>query len=88
MLEAVARWDRRLDWGTTNAERFGSAVARRLGELADERLRQRYGLTRASDPARARDLPGDHAWAIIHAQLDAAPPPTEVMRAVASIESL
>ena len=45
----------------TNAERFGSTVARRLGELADERLRQRHGLTRASDPARARELLGDQA---------------------------
>jgi hypothetical protein len=88
MLEAVARWDRRLDWGTTNAERFGSAVARRLGELADERLRQRYGLTRASDPARARDLLGEQAWAIIHGHVDVSPPPAEVARAVASIETL
>jgi hypothetical protein len=88
MLEAVARWDRRLDWGTTNAERFGSAVARRLGELADERLRQRYGLTRASDPARARDLLGEQAWAIIHGYVDVSPPPAEVARAVASIETL
>ena len=88
MLEAVARWDRRLDWGTTNAERFGSAVARRLGELADERLRQRHGLTRASDPARARDLLGEQAWAIIHGHVDVSPPPAEVARAVASIETL
>jgi hypothetical protein len=51
-------------------------------------LRQRHGLTRASDPARARDLLGDHAWAIIHGYLDAAPPPADVVRAVASIESL
>jgi hypothetical protein len=88
MLEAIGRWDRRLDWGTTNAERFGSAVARRLGELADERLRQRYALTRRSDPARARDLLGEQTWAIIHGQVAEAPTPAAVALAVARIESL
>ena len=88
MLEAVGRWDRRLDWSTTNAERFGSAVSRRLGEVADERLRQRHGLTRTSDPARARELLGDHAWALIHGQFSVAPAAAEVARVAARIEAL
>jgi hypothetical protein len=37
-----------------------------LAELADERLRLRHGITRASDPRRARDLLGDPLWAALH----------------------
>jgi hypothetical protein len=88
MVEAIGRWDRRLDWGTTNAERFSSAVSRRLGELADERLRQRYALTRGSDPARARDLLGEQTWAIIHGQVTQTPTPATVALTIARIESL
>jgi len=58
MLAAVRHWDRRL----ADTDR-GLGVA--LGELADERLRQRHGLTRASDPARARALLGEPVWALL-----------------------
>jgi hypothetical protein len=33
-----------------------------LGELADERLRIHHGITRASDPRRARALLGEPLW--------------------------
>ena len=88
MLNAIGRWDRRLDWGTTTGERFTSAVARRIGEIADERLRQRHALTRDSDPARARELLGEDAWALIHGQVGGSPEPALVARAVARIEAL
>lgn len=88
MLNAIGRWDRRLDWGTTTGERFTAAVARRIGELADERLRQRHALTRASDPARAQELLGEDAWALIHGQVGGSPSPALVARAVARIEAL
>jgi hypothetical protein len=88
MLNAIGRWDRRLDWGTTTGERFTSAVGRRIGELADERLRQRHGLTRASDPARALELLGADAWALIHGQVGGSPQPALVARALARIEAL
>jgi hypothetical protein len=88
MLNAIGRWDRRLDWGATTGERFTSAVSRRIGEMADERLRQRHALTRESDPVRARELLGEEAWALVHGQVGGSPPPALVARAVARIEAL
>ena len=43
----------------------GSGAAM-LAELADERLRLRHGITRESDPRRARELLGDPLWAALH----------------------
>ena len=53
---AINGWERPLDWSSGNRERFTERILPRLGELADERLRQRHGLTRESDPARARAM--------------------------------
>jgi hypothetical protein len=58
VVAAVRRWDRRL--ASTDQE-----LSRSLGELADERLRQRHGITRASDPTRARALLGEPVWALL-----------------------
>jgi hypothetical protein len=65
VLAAVRHWDRRLADTGRGAGDPGLGVA--LGELADERLRQRHGLTRASDPARARALLGEAVWALLGA---------------------
>jgi hypothetical protein len=87
MLDAVHRWDRRLDWGVSAPERFGATVGGRLGELADERLRQHHGLTRASDPVRARQLLGDDLWAFIHDR-DRLPTPRQVGAALTRLEQM
>jgi hypothetical protein len=88
MLSAVHRWDRRLEWGTTGAQRFCSSVAPRLGELADERLRQRHGITRAVDPVRARRLLGEELWTLLHGRRDRVPTAREVAKALSRLESL
>ena len=62
---AVRRWESRLDWSQTDAGRFSRNVLPELAELADERLRQRHGITRASDPRRARDLLGEPLWQLL-----------------------
>ena len=36
-----------------------------LAELTDERLRLRHGITRASDPRRARELLGEPLWQLL-----------------------
>ena len=59
---AVRRWEQRLDWSQSDAERFSRNVLPVLAELTDERLRLRYGITRASDPRRARELVGEPLW--------------------------
>ena len=56
---AVRRWEQRLDWSQSDADRFSRNVLPVLAELTDERLRLRHGITRASDPRRARELAGD-----------------------------
>jgi hypothetical protein len=61
---AVRRWENRLQ-GPADAARFSRNVLPVLAELADERLRQRHGLTRASDPDRARELLGEPLWRLL-----------------------
>jgi hypothetical protein len=59
---AVRRWEQRLDWSQSDADRFSRNVLPVLAELTDERLRLRHGITRSSDPRRARELIGEPLW--------------------------
>ena len=61
---AINRWERPLELVLGNQRAVHRAVLPRLGELADERLRQRHGLTREADPARARALLGEPLWTV------------------------
>jgi hypothetical protein len=88
MLEAIRRWDRRLEWGSTSPERFAHAMAPRLRELVDGWLRQRYGLTMASDPAGARALLGEPAWAALHAPDGHMSTPEQIDQALRRLEAL
>jgi hypothetical protein len=88
MVAAVRRWDRRLDWGSTDPDRFNHTVPPRIGELVDERLRQRHSLTRTSDPARARALLGEEIWAFLHKPATHVPTPREIAAVVTQMEKL
>jgi hypothetical protein len=88
MVEAVRRWDRRLDWGAAAPERFRHTMTGRLGDLVDERLRQHHGFTRASDPTRARALVGEAVWRLIDGSDDRVPSPRDVYQLVQRMESL
>jgi hypothetical protein len=59
---AVRQWEQRLDWSRSDPDAFARNVSPVLGELADERLRLHHGITRASDPRRARELLGEPLW--------------------------
>lgn len=85
---AVRRWQTRLDWSATEHQRFQRRVPGLLGELVDERLRQHHGLTRATDPARARALCGAVLWSFLHDELTHLPTPREVAALVDTMESL
>ncbi|GAA2685428.1 MULTISPECIES: hypothetical protein [Actinoplanes] len=61
----VRRWERSLDKAHSDSDTYARNVLPVLGELADERLRLRHGLTRTSDPRRARELLGEQAWAVL-----------------------
>ncbi|MET8148970.1 hypothetical protein ACIBSW_32970 [Actinoplanes sp. NPDC049668] len=64
---AVRRWERQLDWSQSDAEAFSRNVLPVLAELADERLRLKHGITRSSDPRRARELLGEPLWEFLGA---------------------
>jgi hypothetical protein len=88
MLDAIQRWHRRLEWGVTAPERFDHTVRVPLGEIVDERLRQRHGFTRTSDPARARAVLGEPAWTLLNGPLNHVPRPREVAELVQRMETL
>ena len=56
----------RLDRAHADPDLYSRNVLPVLAELADERLRLRHGITRATDPRRARELLGDPMWAALH----------------------
>jgi hypothetical protein len=59
---AVRRWEQQLDWSQHEPDRFSRNVLPVFAELTDERLRLKHGITRASDPRRARELLGEPLW--------------------------
>jgi hypothetical protein len=63
---AVRRWERTLDRANADPDLYSRNVLPVLAEMADERLRLRHGITRASDPRRARELLGDPMWEALH----------------------
>jgi hypothetical protein len=87
-IYGVRTWEQRLDWAVSAPERFTMTVAGRLGELADERLRQRYGFTRADDPARAERLLGERLWILIHDEPQRVPSHRDVAAAIGALEQL
>lgn len=85
---AINGWERPLDWCAGNPQRFTERVLPRLGDLADERLRQRHGITRESDPARAHTLLGETLWTFLSTPSRRPPSPRELAAIVAELEKL
>jgi hypothetical protein len=88
LYSATASWDNRLTWTQRDASRFDTQVRPMLGELADERLRQRHGLTRATDPTRARALLGDPLWTFLATPVTRSPTPKHLAAVVSRLEEL
>jgi hypothetical protein len=88
VLAAMSRWDSRLAYAERDPQRFDSTVRPRLGEIADERLRQRHGLTRASDPRRAREIMGERLWTFLYSPLARTPNRRELAGVVDDMEKL
>jgi hypothetical protein len=85
---ALGRWVTRLSWSERDPQRFLSVVRPRLAELADERLRQRHGVSRAEDPVRARELMGERLWMFLFSPSASAPSPRELAVMVDEMEKL
>ena len=82
------RWEQRLDWSQSDADRFSRNVLPVLAELTDERLRLRHGLTMTSDPRRARELIGEPLWRALHEPGRRPPKRAELATLVESLERL
>lgn len=82
---AAGRWERLLVGAHADPERFSRTVLPVLTDLCDERLRQRHGISRVSEPQRARQVLGEPLWRLL-AGLDR--PPTKVRELAAHLETL
>ncbi len=87
-LRGFNGWERPLDWCGSDRDRFNARILPRLGELADERLRQKHGVTRESDPARARALLGEPLWTFLDTPSRRPPSPRDLAVIVAQLENL
>jgi hypothetical protein len=85
---ALSRWQSRLSWSQKEPDRFASTVRPRFADIADERLRQRHGITRTGDPRRARELMGERLWAFLYAPPARPPNPRELAAVVEDMERL
>jgi hypothetical protein len=85
---AVRHWEQRLDWSQSDPRAFSRNVSPVLAELADERLRLRYGITLASDPGRARELLGEPVWQMLAAPGRRPPKARDLAAYVETLERL
>lgn len=85
---AVRRWETLFENSESDGDRFARRVLPRLAELADERLRQRHGLTRATDPQRARVLLGEPLWEYLSASGRRRPQRRELEMMLDALEKL
>lgn len=85
---ALTRWRKRMATSQREPDRFASAVRPRLAEIADERLRQRHGVTRVSDPRRAREIMGEQLWTFLISPLARTPNPRELASVVKDMEKI
>jgi hypothetical protein len=85
---AVKRWETRLEWCYADSSAYSRKVLPLLGEIVDERLRQRHGITRASDPARARKLIGEPLWTFLAGPGRRPPAPRELANLIAWMERI
>jgi hypothetical protein len=88
MSLAVSRWETRFDWARTDPGRFARIVQAPIAEILDERLRQRHGLTRATDPARARALLGEALWTFLETPANRPPTPRELAAVLTAMEQI
>ena len=88
LRSAVRRWEQRLEWSRSDSNAFARNVLPVLGELADERLRLHHGITRASDPRRARELLGEPLWLALGDPGRRPPRPRDLTAYVETLERL
>jgi len=88
LSRAVMKWETRLEWTSSERKRFAARVPGFVGDVADERLRQRHGITRASHPERAKEICGPTLWAFLEEPLKKLPSPRELAVVVTDLENI
>jgi hypothetical protein len=90
LVMATSRWDTRLAWSRLqgSAHHFSNTMQPRLVEIIDERLRLRYGLSRVSEPERARGVLGPELWAFVNEPYRKNPSPRELAKLIGLMEAL
>lgn len=88
LRDSVNRWETKLVWSKGEPDRFANGVLPAIGELVDERLRLRHGLTRDSDPARARALLGEELWTFLNTHAKRTPAPRDLAAVVGQLEKI
>jgi hypothetical protein len=86
--QAARRWDQRLDYAHDDARHMAHLIQPAFADVVDERLRLVHGITRASDPARARELIGPQLWKFITQPVPRQVTPQEIATLVAQMEAL
>ena len=86
--DSVNRWESRFVWSKGEPGRFARELLPMIGQVADERLRLRHGLTRDSDPARARALLGEELWAFLTTPTRRTPAPRDLAAVIGRLEKL
>ncbi|GIG58448.1 hypothetical protein Lfu02_28200 [Longispora fulva] len=82
------RWVDRLDWVRGDGEQFNRALLPAFAALADERLRLRHGITRATHPARAAELLGPRLVDFLDSPKRRAPSHAQLSELVKLLEEL
>ncbi|MEU5549610.1 MULTISPECIES: hypothetical protein [unclassified Micromonospora] len=85
---AINGWEIPLEWSKGQPERFSHMILPRLAELADERLRLKHGMTRESDPGRARALLGERLSTFLDTPPRRTPSPRDLAAIVAELEKI
>ena len=87
---ATARWDTRLSWAKLHGEKtqFARTVQPKLVEIIDERLWLRHGVSRESDPTRARPLLGEPLWKFVTEPVPKNMTPRDVAGLIALMEQI
>lgn len=85
---AVGQWQSKLVSSGRGRGKLPRQTVSDLRDLVDERLRQRHGVTRDTDPVRAQEMMGEHLWRMLHATRGSSPTQEDVALAVQRIEEL
>ncbi|GAA5195335.1 hypothetical protein GCM10023322_61830 [Rugosimonospora acidiphila] len=84
------RWETLLSWVRLQRDpvQFVRMMQPRLVQLVDERLRLRHGVSRQSDPTRARELLGESLWTFMTTPVSQNPSARELAALISQMEAI